>query len=55
LRRSIDADITKGRVSILTPIGTARIGLSAGQSNVWRARDGRGHELTVITVARPED
>lgn len=30
-----DADITEGKVSILTPIGTALIGLSAGQSIMW--------------------
>ena len=51
----VDADIAKGKVSILTPIGAALIGLSAGQSIVWRARDGRSHELTVVAVAQPED
>jgi regulator of nucleoside diphosphate kinase len=49
-----EEDIAKGKVSILTPIGTALIGLSAGQSIVWRARDGRSHELTVVAVAQPE-
>lgn len=46
----VDADISKGRVSILTPIGTALLGLSPGQSIDWRARDGRGHRLTVNEV-----
>ncbi|ETR76558.1 nucleoside diphosphate kinase regulator [Afipia sp. P52-10] len=46
-----DADIDKGRVSIMTPIGTALIGLSPGQSITWTARDGRAHELTVLDVA----
>lgn len=50
----VDADIAKGRVSILTPIGTALIGLSAGQSIEWRARDGRSHELTVVSVEQSE-
>jgi len=45
-----DADISEGKVSILTPIGTALIGLSAGQSIMWTARDGRRHELLVLGV-----
>ncbi|CDX39917.1 Nucleoside diphosphate kinase regulator [Mesorhizobium plurifarium] len=48
-----DADISEGKVSILTPIGTALIGLSAGQSIMWTARDGRRHELLVLGVNRP--
>ena len=45
-----DADIAEGRVSVLTPIGTALIGLSPGQSIEWQARDGRIHRLTVTRV-----
>ncbi|TIP83132.1 MAG: nucleoside diphosphate kinase regulator, partial [Mesorhizobium sp.] len=37
----------------LTPIGTALLGLSAGQSIMWTARDGRRHELSVLAVNRP--
>lgn len=48
-----EADIAQGRVSILTPIGTALIGLSPGQSIEWTARDGRKHELTVMSVEPP--
>lgn len=48
-----EADIAEGRVSILTPIGAALIGLSAGQSIRWVARDGREHELTVLKVEQP--
>ena len=48
-----DADISEGKVSILTPIGTALIGLSAGQSIMWTARDGRRHELLVLAVNQP--
>jgi regulator of nucleoside diphosphate kinase len=44
------ADIGAGRVSILTPIGTALIGLSEGQSIAWRTRDGRQRQLTVRRV-----
>jgi regulator of nucleoside diphosphate kinase len=50
----VDADIAKGKVSILTPIGTALIGLSVGQSIEWSARDGRSHELTVVSVEQSE-
>jgi len=48
-----EADISAGRVSILTPIGAALIGLSPGQSIDWEARDGRVHRLTVESVERP--
>lgn len=48
-----DADISEGKVSILTPIGTALIGLAAGQSIMWTARDGRRHELLVLAVSQP--
>lgn len=48
----IDADISEGKISILTPIGTALIGLSVGQLMMWTARDGRLHRLSVISVGR---
>ena len=47
-----DADIADGRVSILTPIGAALIGLSEGQSMAWKTRDGRSRRLTVLAVER---
>jgi len=47
------ADISEGKVSILTPIGTALIGLSTGQSITWTARDGHRHELSVLAVGQP--
>lgn len=47
------ADIAAGKVSILTPIGAALIGLSTGQSIDWIARDGRAHRLTVESVEAP--
>ena len=46
----VDADIARGKVSILTPIGTALIGLSVGQSIQWMVRNGSTHELTIISV-----
>jgi regulator of nucleoside diphosphate kinase len=48
-----EADIAEGKISILTPIGAALIGLSAGQSIDWTARDGRTHRLTVEDVKAP--
>lgn len=48
-----EADIAEGKISILTPIGTALIGLKPGQSIIWQARDGRQHELTVLSVRQP--
>ena len=46
------ADISQGRISILTPIGVALIGLSAGQSMSWVTRDGQTRKLTVLRVSR---
>ncbi len=48
-----EADIAAGKVSVLTPIGAALIGLSAGQSIDWTARDGHVHRLTVEAVEAP--
>lgn len=50
-----EADIAENKISILTPIGTALIGLSVGQSIDWTARDGRIHRLTVEGVNAPGD
>jgi regulator of nucleoside diphosphate kinase len=46
----IDADIAAGKISVLTPIGTALIGLSAGQSTRFTTTDGRERTLTVLRV-----
>lgn len=48
-----EADIAEGKISVLTPIGAALIGLSAGQSIDWASRDGRRHLLTVESVEGP--
>ena len=47
------ADIAEGRVSVMTPIGAALIGLSESQSIQWTARDGRKHQLTIVSVEQP--
>lgn len=49
-----DADIESGRVSVMTPIGTALIGLKAGQSITWRDRADKRHKLTVVSVLAPQ-
>ena len=46
-----DADIARGRISILTPIGVALIGLAEGASLHWDTRDGERRVLTVLHVA----
>lgn len=47
-----EADIAEGKISVLTPIGAALIGLSASQSIDWTSRDGRVHRLTVEHVGQ---
>jgi regulator of nucleoside diphosphate kinase len=49
-----EADIDSGRISILTPIGTALIGLSPGQKIPLQGHDGRAHTLAVLSVAPGE-
>jgi regulator of nucleoside diphosphate kinase len=45
------ADIDAGRISVLTPIGAALIGLSVGQSIEWQTPAGGWRSLTVLGVA----
>lgn len=45
-----EADINAGKVSVLTPIGAALIGLRQGQTIPWSSRDGRDLILTVVEV-----
>ena len=44
------ADILHDRISILTPVGAALIGLSEGQSMQWKTRQGKLKSLTVLKV-----
>ncbi|HZH52873.1 MAG TPA: nucleoside diphosphate kinase regulator [Microvirga sp.] len=48
-----EADIAKGRISVLTPIGTALIGLPVGKSIDWTTRTGDLKRLTVLQVREP--
>ena len=45
-----EADIGEGKISVLTPIGTALIGLAEGQSILWQTRTGASKRLTVLKV-----
>ena len=45
-----EESLDEHRISVMTPVGAALIGLAVGQSFSWTARDGRKHELTVEMV-----
>lgn len=47
------ADISAGRVSILTPVGAGLIGLSVGHVIHWPDREGRKRPLTILKVTQP--
>jgi regulator of nucleoside diphosphate kinase len=49
-----DADINAGKISVLTPVGAALIGLSPGQAMEWSGNDGKERLLTVLAVSRPQ-
>jgi regulator of nucleoside diphosphate kinase len=44
------ADFAAGRISVLSPVGAALLGLSAGQSIDWQPPSGDGRSLTVLRV-----
>lgn len=46
----VDEDSDAHKISVMTPVGAALIGLAVGQSISWTARDGRKHQLTVVKV-----
>jgi regulator of nucleoside diphosphate kinase len=47
-----NADILAGRISVLTPVGAALIGLSPGQLMKWTGNDGKERVLKVLAVSR---
>ncbi|QKR99012.1 nucleoside diphosphate kinase regulator [Sphingomonas sp. CL5.1] len=47
-----EADISAGRVSILTPVGAGLIGLREGQSILWPDREGHRRALTIVKVTQ---
>ena len=52
-----DADITRQRVSVMTPIGVALLGLAEGAEFYWDTRDNQRRMLSVTKVeqAAPSD
>jgi len=46
----VDEDSNAHKISVMTPVGAALIGLAEGQSISWTARDGRSHQLTIEKV-----
>ena len=48
-----EADIASGRISVLTPVGAALIGLKTGQTIAWETPTGQKRTLTVLEVTPP--
>ena len=44
------ADTSAGKISILTPVGTALIGMPAGGTITWQSPHGGSRKLTVLSV-----
>ena len=49
-----DANISLGKISILTPIGAALFGLSAGQTIEWPDRAGERRRIRILGVEQPD-
>lgn len=48
-----EADISQRKVSVLTPVGTALIGLKNRDSITWETPNGELRQLTVLSVQGP--
>lgn len=48
-----DADLERGHVSVLTPLGAALLGLSAGQNIAWEI-GGKVKQLEIVAVQREQ-
>lgn len=48
-----EADLDEGKISVLTPIGAALIGLSVNQSIEFETPTGAMRSLTVMSVRKP--
>lgn len=48
-----DADIDQRRISVLTPIGVALLGLGTGATISWITRNDETRQLEVVTVRPP--
>jgi regulator of nucleoside diphosphate kinase len=45
-----EADIVQSKISVLSPVGTALIGLQTGHSITWQTPSGEVRQLTVLKV-----
>lgn len=45
-----DANISENKISILTPVGSALIGLRVGQEIEWPFPDGRKKKLRIVSI-----
>ena len=50
-----DASLADGRLSVLTPVGTALLGQQAGSTALCRTAAGHARPLTVVSVIPPPD
>jgi regulator of nucleoside diphosphate kinase len=48
-----EADISTQRISVMTPVGAALIGIRKGETIWWQTPDGEVRELTVHDVVAP--
>ena len=48
-----EADISQRKISVLTPVGTALIGLGDRDSITWETPNGELRQLTVLSVQGP--
>ena len=50
-----EADADAGRVSVLSPIGAALLGLRVGATARWKTPDGRAHQARIVGITfQPE-
>jgi regulator of nucleoside diphosphate kinase len=49
-----DADIGQGKISVLTPIGAALVGVGVGESISWETRNGEIKRMTILQVGEGE-
>lgn len=47
-----EADPAQGKISVLTPVGSAMIGLRVGQEIAWEFPDGSTRRLRVVSVTK---
>jgi regulator of nucleoside diphosphate kinase len=50
-----DADIERRRISVLTPVGAALLGLAVGQRISWPMPDKHSSVLEVVAVRQPRE